>query len=134
VKCNYCGENITEFINSTPVEHTDCPFCGKRTYLKELKAEVRLTPALYKLANWFRGGRSRSQARFHRREGDSYTVSTGKWNYLIRIIDKVHDWYYELVVDSRSGKELHKREHLLSEHQGYGSAKKKHAPTNDDDA
>ncbi len=130
MECNNCGEIISETVSIPFNGQSTCPFCGKRTFQVELKAEAKGIPAIYKLANWFRGGSSRSKARFHRREGDSYTETTGKWNYLIRIIDRVHDWYFELVIDPKTGQELHRREHPLNVHQGYGSAKKTQKPSN----
>lgn len=123
MQCNKCGGNIIESIETLTAEFITCPSCGKRTFQLHVNAEAKGLPTLYKFVDWFRGGRTRNKARFHRREGDSYTVSTGKWNYLIRIVDRVHDWYYELIVDPRTGEKLHTKELRLSEHKGYGSAK-----------
>jgi DNA-directed RNA polymerase subunit RPC12/RpoP len=123
MKCANCGDNIPETFDGHLSEFVPCPSCGKRTFQLQLSVEVKATPSLYKFVNWIRGGRSRRKARFHRQEGDSYSESTGKWNYLIRIFDRVHNWYFELVVDPTTGEELRKKEHPLREHTGYGSAK-----------
>jgi hypothetical protein len=57
--------------------------------------------------------------------GDDLQRDTGEWMHLQRIIDRVKDWYTEVVTDAETGKIVHRCEEPLSQHRGHCSAKHK---------
>jgi len=55
--------------------------------------------------------------------GDDLHLKSGKWMKLERLIDRVGDWYREIVTDPENGQIIHFCEEPLSQHYGHGSAK-----------
>jgi hypothetical protein len=56
--------------------------------------------------------------------GDDFYRATGKWSVMRRLIDRINDWYEETFYDRDTGDILHQKAHRLSDHRGFGSAKK----------
>ncbi len=56
-------------------------------------------------------------------KGDSFHCETQKWNQMERVIDWLHDRYFERFTDPETGTVLHLCDEPLSEHWGHGSAK-----------
>jgi hypothetical protein len=54
--------------------------------------------------------------RFQFEQGDSFHKTTGKWNYLTRVIDKAKNWYFEHIVDPETGRVLRHIEEPLDKH------------------
>ncbi len=49
---------------------------------------------------------------------------TGRWMRLQRVIDRVNNWYREIIHDPKTGEIVHQTDEPLTEHQGHGDAKK----------
>jgi len=56
--------------------------------------------------------------------GDDLHRKSGKWMKKERLIDRANDRYKEVVTDPETGSVVHQSEEPLSQHRGYGSAKK----------
>ena len=69
---------------------------------------------------------SKKKLRVHLQQGDQIDHRTGKWVLKERRIDKDASpaWYFELITDPDTGKELHRCSEPLDKHRGHGSAKK----------
>jgi hypothetical protein len=55
--------------------------------------------------------------------GDDLFRKTNEWRSLLRVIDRLHDRYYELVVDPTTGETVRICDEPLSHHIGRGSEK-----------
>jgi len=93
-----------------------CGKCGSTTHFKHLSSGVALAARL------FRRARSPGRARFdvQREEGDSYHRDSARWHRLIRVIDRVRNWYYEHVTDRETGNLVRHVEEPLSNHRSRG--------------
>jgi hypothetical protein len=60
---------------------------------------------------------------FERIRGDEFSRDLGKWVRKERLIDWLHDWYEEVIMDPDTGVIVHTCPERLREHQGHGSAK-----------
>lgn len=119
--CSGCGQPIDEPPNTLVEARVQCPTCGSTTrtfnsfisesvILRE-KIGLRLKRPGHKKAIF----ESVSGADLHRK--------TGRWNELIREIDRQNDRYREHIVNSETGEVIRSVDEPLTEHRGRGSAK-----------
>ena len=54
---------------------------------------------------------------------DEWSQRYQRWVRKTRVIDRLHDWYEERVIDPETGAILYEHAEPLSAHQGHGSAK-----------
>lgn len=57
--------------------------------------------------------------------GDDLYRKTGEWRKLERRVDREGNWYYEKIVDPKTGRVIKDVSEPLTKHRGHGSAKKK---------
>ncbi|HEX9606066.1 MAG TPA: hypothetical protein VF962_02455, partial [Gemmatimonadaceae bacterium] len=60
--------------------------------------------------------------------GDSLYRKSGKWNTIVRVIDKENDRYSEIVKDPDTGKIVWHEDEPLSAHRRHGSARQSRDP------
>jgi hypothetical protein len=122
VKCGDCGQFLPENA-STPIENRKpCPRCGsaKRAVSVDIQATVSLQSKLGLKARHAKSGRPFMEQMV----GDDLQRKTGKWMRIRRVIDRVNNWYREIIHDPTTGKIVHQTEEPLTEHKGHGDAKK----------
>ena len=56
--------------------------------------------------------------------GDELTHNTGKWSHKERIIDRVNNIYYEIVINKETGEVIHFCKEPLDQHTSHGLDKK----------
>jgi len=120
VKCAGCGTLIADETPQT-VDRDPCPECGSTRREIYMAASDEL-----KIYEQIRVKQKRPGIKGHildQVSGHDYTHATGTFSEKVRIVDKLNDYYYEKVVDPKTGKVLHECEEKLSEHYGCGSAK-----------
>ncbi len=54
-------------------------------------------------------------------EGDDWTADRGRFAMKLQVIDRLNDWYLEVVVDKETGDVLHYCSEPLSDHTGAAS-------------
>ncbi len=132
IECGECGEILDEPTDQTETDRMPCPNCGS------LRRHVRLsfseTLTLHEKRKLKAKGPEGGKPRYESVQGDDLHQKSGRWMKLKRIIDRVNDWYQEIITDPKTGEVVHKTEDPLSEHRGHGSAKRYKINTTDDDA
>ena len=116
IVCKDCGITIDPATNPTL-----CPACGSENRLitttDESGLEVREDTVLTKK----RPGRKSYYEK--RKAGDSQSTQTGQWNRREQIVDRDNNRYRKRVV-TPDGTVLRDVDEPLSDHQGYGDAKR----------
>lgn len=56
--------------------------------------------------------------------GDELTRDTGKWSHKERVIDRMNNSYYEIVINKETGDVIHYCKEPLDQHFGHGSDSK----------
>jgi hypothetical protein len=122
IQCKDCNRDLDLSYESPPAE--PCPKCGStnRRLFASVTCEARVQ--VHAKTKWW-APPSHNKAERWGETGNDFFRETGRWNTLVRIYDKVKDWYYEHIVDEETGEVLAHQEHKLSEHHGHGSAKPK---------
>jgi hypothetical protein len=129
VRCNDCGIVLDEAIDIPAEQRTPCPECGsiKREFKIALEGAVYVHSLL-----GIKAQSAKSRKPFlEQRVGDSLQYSTGRWMKIQRVIDRLKNWYSEIVSDPETGKVIHHTEEPLTSHQGHGDAKKKNKKVSD---
>lgn len=129
VACGNCGRALDETPDNDPAQRVACPTCGSLSRHISVELEGSLTLHGSIGVNLKRGGKGKAVLKL--KSGDDFTVSTGRWAKLDRIVDREADRYYELVVDTETGEVLRYVDEPLSAHQGRGSAKPRLEPQAD---
>lgn len=144
VFCGSCGLQLDEPGNLPPEQRAHCSDCGSldRKEAVSLSGNMPamsggLGPAPTSLSGNQPPPHSKLKSR-SRHEGDGwgkafqetitgseYSQSLGRYVRKERIIDRENDRYRERVVDPETGEVLHEADEPLSEHQGYGSDKRR---------
>jgi len=92
---------------------------GKRIFKEHLQQGLTI--------GWKQRFRHRSPGRenydIQHIEGDDLHKSTGKWNWLSWVIDRVNDRYRKLIIDGETGEIIRDDDKPLSEHRDHGSAR-----------
>lgn len=119
IECRDCGFRLDEVKKKL----TPCPHCGSRR--RQVKITLNGTVHIHsKLGLKARSGKSRKPF-LEQQIGDRMEHKSGKWMKIRRVIDRLKDWYSEIVYDPRTGEIIHYSEEPLSRHRGHGSAKHK---------
>lgn len=58
------------------------------------------------------------------KQGDSYSTKRGRFMTLLQIVDRRNNRYRKLVADPETGEVIRDVDERLTDHKGYGSAKK----------
>jgi hypothetical protein len=121
--CGECGQPLNESSENPLKERIPCPNCGSKKRNVRVSTFGSLT--VHRQLR-IKGRRPGEKKPFIEQVcGDAFQRKSGVWMKLRRIIDRARDWYFEEVVDPRTGKIIHRTEEPLSKHQGHGSARKK---------
>lgn len=121
VLCGKCRALLDEDPHSRPEDRQPCPTCGSASRHFEVALSATVT-ARSKLA--LKAKRPGMKRPFVEQViGDDLHRKTGRWMKLRRVIDRLRNWYSELLTDPRTGEVVHKTEEPLTEHRGHGSAK-----------
>lgn len=121
-QANYkCANCSIKLISGTTI----CPNCGSRNRDISLKVSDSVGIHDQTRVKTKRIVNGKTEIIHIQKIGDDYYRKTGKWNFLHRIIDKLQDYYYELIKDGETGEIVIEKTEKLSNHQGYGSAKLK---------
>ncbi|HEX3095731.1 MAG TPA: zinc ribbon domain-containing protein [Patescibacteria group bacterium] len=122
----FCADCGTELEDDSAKQYDDrrpCPKCfsKKRSFHVTVNEEVTIREMLHTKAK--RQGEKKPF--MEQKSGDDLFRKTGKWMKLLRIFDRDNDSYKELITDPKTGEIIHQKDEPLSQHRGYGSAKKK---------
>jgi hypothetical protein len=117
--CAHCGQSIEEGPKTE--ERVPVGMEGGRalsiTFIEPLESHDKITARQRSHA----GGKPSLELT----SGDDLHRKSGVWMKLERVIDRVKDWYREVIINPKTGDIVHKCEEPLSRHQGHGSASKK---------
>ncbi len=122
--CQNCKSLIDE-LKDVDSQRQPCPVCGSvnRHYDDSVTSEC--TPGAVVHTKGYAGGMSRKKGLlFESKDGDSYSVSLGRFVELNQLVDHKEERYRKRVVDPLTGKILRDVDEPLSDHQGRGSAKR----------
>lgn len=117
-KCHDCGKQLSS-------KEMPCSSCGstKRDIAMKVIDTIEIHDFLKTTTKKKINGKTKVTN--IQKVGDSYFMETGRWHSLVRVIDRIKDWYYELIKDKKTEEIIRYENGKLSEHQGYGSAKYK---------
>jgi hypothetical protein len=121
IECSICGEVIDEPLNLPFSGRKPCPKCGsyKRNLRIAISEELSLKEKTRLKVRGPKGGRPKYESIY----GDDLHRKSGKWMRITRIIDRIGDWYKEVIVDPITNTVIHQNEERLSNHIGHGSDK-----------
>lgn len=102
-----------------------CPSCGAmaRHINVDATLKVDVNPDLSFKYTWTEAGKGKPTV--EQIAGNVPRRSTGGWAFQFRRIDRLRNWYSELVRDKETGQIIHQCAEPLNRHQGHGSARKK---------
>lgn len=103
-----------------------CHQCGslKRSYEMALISSATIGTNIR--TKGYAAGKSRKKGlKFESVDGDSYSVSLGRFVKLNQFVDHVSKWYTKKIIDPYTGEILRDVDEPLVAHQGRGSAKRK---------
>jgi hypothetical protein len=122
-RCQNCNQEIDEPANIKPEDRLPCTNCASTS--RALSISVHEVVHIHEMLNL--KGRQGTGGRplMEQRVGDDLHRKTGRWLKIERVIDRIKDWYKELITDPETGKAIHHTEERLSDHIGHGSAKDK---------
>ena len=123
VLCGRCREVLDEDPHAKAEDRGPCPTCGSTARHFEVAVSDEITLRSKVSLKAKHGGRGRPFV--EQVVGDDLHRKTGRWMKLRRVIDRIRNWYSEVVTDSETAEIVHKTEEALSDHQGHGSAKKR---------
>lgn len=122
VKCGNCGRELDESPSLPVSERTPCPDCGSTS--RQFAIAINETLELHSKLG-MKGRRPGMKRPFVEQvSGHDLHRQSGRWMVLIRVIDRLNNWYHEIVKDPETGDVLHESSEPLSRHKGHGSAKK----------
>jgi hypothetical protein len=120
VKCGNCGKLLDEERTIMVESRRPCPECGSKTRAFDV-AVNGILPMHRKLNLKGRHGNKREPF-IEQTVGDDLHRRTGRWMKLQRVIDRLNNWYREIVQDPESGQIVHESNEPLTAHRGHGSA------------
>ncbi len=109
-------------MNVPPELRKPCPECGSTARLYSLSRGSTIVVRGMRKFKAFHGAETKPF--LLGKVGDDLFRKTGLWNRIERWFDRAHDWYEECIVYRDTGHSMSKGE-PLSQHRGYGSAKRK---------
>jgi len=122
VRCGQCGKELDESFSLPVAERSPCPDCGSST--RQFAVTINETIELHSKLS-MKGRRPRMKRPFVEQvSGDDLNRKSGRWMILVRVIDRLNNWYHEVVKDPQTGDVVHESSEPLSEHKGHGPAKK----------
>lgn len=121
--CGYAFASPEKIGTQKPEERQPCPRCRstKKTFNIQMEAHITLREMLG-LKMRAKGEKDPS---VEIKQGDNLYVETGKWHKLLQRIDRKNNRYQKIITDSETGEIIRDVDESLTDHQGYGSAKRK---------
>jgi len=123
VTCKAWGVKLQESA-SAPVEgRQPCPNCGslERHFALMLEGKVSVKSSLDLKAK----GVGRGKPLMEVKEGDSLSISRGRWMRVLQIVDRRNNRYRKVVTDPETGEVLRDVDEPLTDHTGRGDARRK---------
>lgn len=121
VRCSSCNNPLED---TTLQKNDSCPNCGgaNKTFNLTVEEKVTIRDGLGRKAK--RPGAKKPYIEDLSIPDHSHKLQ--KVVHRARTIDRDNDRYFEKITDYETGETIHHCEEPLSQHQGHGSAKKKH--------
>lgn len=120
--CGLCGKKLQERTDIPADKRKPCPKCGSvlRTFHVRIQEEIKI------FSKFGIKAKAVGEKRPFLEEisGDDLHHKSGRWNKLLRIIDRRKNKYIEKVTDPETGQIIHECSEQLSDHRGHGDAKK----------
>lgn len=123
--CQDCNSTINE-VQETIEGRQPCAVCGslKRRYDESVSSGMVVGALMH--TKGYAGGLSKTKGlRFESKDGDSFSVTLGRFVKFNQLVDHGADRYVKKVVDPVTGEILREVDEPLPEHRGRGSAKKR---------
>ena len=122
--CQNCKSLINESKDRED-QRQPCPVCGSVKRYSDESVTSELTPGAIVHTKGYAGGMSRKKGLlFESKDGDSYSVSLGRFVKVNQLVDHKEDRYKKKVVDPVTSKVLRDVDEPLTDHQERGSAKR----------
>jgi hypothetical protein len=122
VNCGECGQPIEEDPNLPRDQRRPCPECQSLT--RAIGANARTDLCIGQKIGTKQKRPGYKKPILETVSGDDLHRSSGLFNKLSRVIDRLNNRYHERITDPRTGKVVHECAEPLSEHLGHGSEKK----------
>ena len=126
--CRECGTPATRDGGFLPEQRVACNACGsiERKYPQLAKSYNGEVGVVVKAKS---EDRRKAKPLLHETSGASHSTQLGRWLWRNVEIDRVRNYYREIVLDPESGVVLHYCEEPLSSHRSRGSAKLRDTPS-----
>ena len=120
VQCKNCGLAVVQSSSYSIEQRMPCPQCGSIScvFYVWIRASAIVEGHLgYRM-------RSPGKGKWKRQEhgGDSFFRKDWRWHRLVRILDRAKDWYYERIMDAKTGDVVRHCEEPLSQHRNLSKA------------
>lgn len=122
--CGECGEQTDEPTGME--QRKPCPNCGSLSRMAKVHIEEKLELHSHLALEARSPGESKPF--LEQKTGDSYWRKMGKWMRLNQIIDRRGNRYVKKVEDPNTGEIVRDVDEPLTQHRGFGSAKRKDKP------
>ena len=122
VVCGECGTPIHEEPSIAVDRRQACPSCGSKTRLVKLHIQDQIE--FHEMLRMEGHEARRKDPFLEVKVGDDLYRKTGEWNRVEQVVDRRNNRYRKCVVDAGTGKTIRHVDEPLTDHQGYGSAKK----------
>jgi DNA-directed RNA polymerase subunit RPC12/RpoP len=125
VWCGGCGRQLEEPPSTPAGERIACPDCGSqvRKFGVEITSAVEVRAGVRAKARSGKAGKPGGRPWMTLLSEPSWSRRYNKWMERLKVEDRRHDRYTEVVRDPDTGEITHECEEPLSEHQGHGSAR-----------
>lgn len=122
VRCGKCGKELEESLSLPVTERTPCPDCGSTS--RQFAVAINETLKLHSKLS-MKGRRPGMKRPFVEQvSGHDLHRESGRWMILVRVIDRLNNWYHEVIKDPETDEVVHESSESLSDHKVHGSAKK----------
>lgn len=123
VRCKNCGAQLAENPSAPVEERQPCPECGSMSRQVGITLTDTAVTIHESLAVKAKSPGEREPF-LESKQGDSYSTKWGRFMTLLQVVDRRNNRYRKLVTDPETGEILRDVDEPLTDHRGYGSAKK----------
>lgn len=128
VRCGRCNGEVDEEPGAALEQRAPCPNCGStaRAVGVFLSDTIEMRSSLSIKAK--AGGKGKPF--MTQKIGSSLFHRTGRWHFIEQLVDRRNNRYKKKIVDEETGEVLRDDDGLLTDHQGFGSAKERRPSNN----
>jgi hypothetical protein len=121
--CADCGGAVDELPGAAMEDRSPCPLCGSlyRRVDLQLAGKIEVRSSLSVKAKT----PGEKKPFVEQRVGSSLFRKSGRWSFIDQLIDRRNNRYRKKIVDEESGVVLRDDDGKLTDHQGFGSAKRR---------